>query len=424
MKHLVPMLAAGLLFATATQLSAANVGMIEIRETIGPATATYIERAINVAARQGDSCLIVQLDTPGGLVSTSQEIVQKFYASPVPIVVYVSPSGASATSAGTFITMAADVAAMAPHTTIGAAHPVGPGGEGDTNSIMWSKAENFVATWARSVAEKRGRNAEWIESAVRHSMMITSEEAVHSNVVDLIANDMPDLLKKLDGRTVKDAELKTAGAAVVKIPMALRERFLILFLRPDVMFALMLMVIYGIIGELSNPGAILPGVVGAIALVLVLYMSAVLPINVAGLLLMALALTLFIIDVFAPTHGVLTGGGILAFFLGALMLFDRSEPAFRLSLWVIIPGTVLTALFFLFIVGAGLRAQRLPTRTGRENMLGKTAPAAAPIDATGGRIFVEGEWWNAVSDTPIPTGQPVEIVAIEGLKLKVKAKPA
>jgi membrane-bound serine protease (ClpP class) len=255
-------------------------------------------------------------------------------------------------------------------------------------------------------------------------MMMTSEEAVHSNVVDLIADDVPDLLKKIDGRTVKNAELKTTGAAIVKIPMALRERFLIIFLRPDVMFALMLMVIYGIIGELSNPGAILPGIVGAIALVLVLYMSAVLPINVAGLLLIGLALTLFVIDVFAPTHGVLTGGGILAFFLGALMLFDRSEPTFRLSLWVIIPGTALTALFFLFIIGAGLRAQRLPVRTGRENMLGKVTSAAAPINATGGKVFVEGEWWNAVSDVPIPTGQSVEIVAIDGLKLKVKAKQA
>jgi membrane-bound serine protease (ClpP class) len=204
--------------------------------------------------------------------------------------------------------------------------------------------------------------------------------------------------------------------------MTTRESLLTLFLRPEVMFILMLVVIYGIIGELSSPGAILPGVAGAIAVILVLCLMAVLPINGAGLALMVLAIVLFVIDAHAPTHGVLTGGGILAFFLGALMLFNRSDPAFRLPLAYIIGGTALTALFFIFVVGAGLRAQRLPAQTGREAMLGKTAPAAARIDATGGKLFVEGEWWNAVSETPVEAGEPVEIVAINGLTLKVQRK--
>jgi membrane-bound serine protease (ClpP class) len=414
-------MAAGItMLATVSGLSAPNVGLIQIKGAISPATESYISRAVDLATRQNDACLIIQLDTPGGLVSSSQDIVQKFYTSEVPIVVYVYPSGAGATSAGTYITLAADIAAMAPHATIGAAHPVGPNGEGDTNSIMWSKAENYVATWVKSIAEKRGRNATWAEAAVRKSVSITSEEALDQGVIDLIATDVPDLLKKLDGRTVGNKTLQTAHATIVPIQMSFREAFLRLFLQPEMMFILMLVVIYGIIGELSNPGAILPGVAGVIAAILVLCLSAVLPINVAGLLLIFVAMALFIIDVYAPTHGVLTGGGILAFFLGALMLFNRADPAFRLPLPYIIGGTVITALFFLFIVGAGLRAQRLPVRVGRETMLGKTAPAAGHIDATGGKIFVEGEWWNAVSETPIESGQRVEIVAIEGLKLKVK----
>lgn len=422
MKAFASILTVGMIFVSVTGFSAASVGMIEIKGPISPATESYISRAIEVATRQNDACLIIELDTPGGLVASSQAIVQKFYASEVPIVVYVYPSGAGATSAGTYITLAADIAAMAPHTTIGAAHPVGMNGEGDTNSVMWSKAENYVASWVKSIAEKRGRNVTWAEAAVRKSVSITSEEALDQAVIDLIATDVPDLLKQLDGRTVGKKILQTANATVVPIKMNFRESFLRLFLQPGIMFVFMLVVIYGIIGELTNPGAILPGVAGAIALVFVLCLSAVLPINVAGLMLMVVALVLFIIDVYAPTHGVLTGGGIIAFFLGSLMLFNRADPAFHLPLPYIIGGTLITALFFLFIVGAGLRAQRLPVRTGREAMLGKITSAAGHIDAAGGKVFVEGEWWNAVSETPVETGQPVEIVAIEGLRLKVKAK--
>jgi membrane-bound serine protease (ClpP class) len=424
MRKLVLLLAAGMMLATAAGVSAANVGLIEIRGAISPATESYISRAVDVATERGDACLIIELDTPGGLVKSAQDIVAKFYASEVPIVVYVYPSGSGATSAGTFLTLAADVAVMAPHTTIGAAHPVGMNGEGSTNEIMYSKAENYVASWIKTIAEKRGRNVTWAESAVRQSVSITSEEALDQSVIDLIADNVPDLLKKLDGRSVGSKTLQTAGATIDRIHMTAGESLLKTFLHPEMMFFLMLVVIYGIIGELSSPGAILPGVAGAIAVILVLCLSAVLPINLAGFMLMGIALALFTIDVYAPTHGVLTGGGILAFFLGALMLFNRADPAFHLSLAYVIGGTVTTALFFLFIVGAGVRAQRLPARTGREAMLGKIAPAAGRIDATSGRVFVEGEWWNAVSETPIETGQPVEVIAMDGLKLKVKPKTA
>jgi membrane-bound serine protease (ClpP class) len=404
---------------------AAQVGLIKIDGAIGPATASYISRAIDVATDQSDECLIIQLDTPGGLLDSASEIVQKFYASKVPIVVYVSPAPARAGSAGVFITMAADVAVMAPHTRIGAAHPVELGASGNveqTDDVMKKKIENDTASFAQSIAEKRNRDVDWAKSAVLDSASITAEEALDKNVIDFIAQDLPDLLKQLNGHEVNGKTLRTANATIVEIPMNLWEDFSQLFLRPEVMFILMLMVIYGIIGELSSPGAILPGIVGAIALILVLYMSAILPVNVTGLVLIGLAIVLFIVDVFATTHGVLTAGGILSFFLGALMLFSNAAPGFGLSLGWIIPGTVVTALFFVFVVGKGIRAQFKPVRAGAETMLGKTVNALSRIDSAGGKVFIEGEHWNAVSESPADAGQPVEIVDINGLTLRVKPK--
>ncbi|MGA2684116.1 MAG: nodulation protein NfeD [Verrucomicrobiota bacterium] len=423
MKRWGSILITGLVLNAVTQ--AAEVGLIKIDGAIGPATASYVSRAVDVAAAQNDECLIIQLDTPGGLLDSASEIVQAFYSSKVPTVVFVAPAPARAGSAGVFITMAADVAAMAPHARIGAAHPVELGASGEvenTGDTMKTKIENDTATFAQSIADKRHRNAAWAVASVRESASITSEEALKTNAVDLIATDLPDLLKRLDGRKVGDKTLHTAKATVVEIPMNAWEQFSRLFLRPEVMFVLMLMVIYGFIGELSSPGAVLPGVVGLIALILVLYMSAILPVNIAGLVLMGMAVGLFIIDIFAPTHGILTAGGIVAFFLGALMLFNNAGPGYNLSLAWIIPATVVTAAFFVFVVGAGLRAQFKPVRAGRETMLGKTVNALSRIDAHGGRVFIEGENWNAVSDTVVEAGQPVEVISIEGLTLKVKPK--
>ena len=418
-------LIAGLTWVAGGNPRATEVGQIRINGAIGPATAGYISRAIEVAAARHDACLILQLDTPGGLLDSTKDIVQKFYASPVPTVVYVSPSGASAGSAGVFITMAADVAAMAPNTSIGAAHPVSIGMGGDaekTDDVMKKKMESYASTFIESIADRRHRNAEWARSAVLDSKAATAEKALDLKVIDLIAKDVPDLLQQLDGRTVGDKALDTAKADVFEIRMTTRERIFQALWRPEVMFILMLIVIYGLIGELSNPGAILPGVVGAIALILVLYMSAILPVNTAGVALIGLAVALFIVDVFAPTHGILTGGGIISFFLGALMLFDRNDASFRLSLAYIIPATVLTAMFFIFIVGAGLRAQFRPAQSGMETMLGKTVGALSRIDTGGGKVFIEGEYWNAVSETPVESGQTVEVIGVEGLTLKVKPK--
>lgn len=424
MKHLLLMLVGLLACITVEGLQGADVGLIKISGAIGPATASYTARAIRTAADREDGCLIIELDTPGGSLESTKRIVQTFYASPIPIVVYVAPEGAWAGSAGCFITLAADIAAMAPATSIGAAHPVsiGPEGEEKTSEVMKEKQEQITGSFIEGIAKRRGRNADWARASVIDSKAITADEALVLGVIDLIAKDLPDLLTQLDAREVNGKALETASANVLEIPQTTQERLLQLLSHPELMMILMLVAIYGIIGELSNPGAILPGVVGAIALILVLYMATVLPVNTAGLALIGLAIALFVVDVFAPSHGILTLGGIVSFLLGALMLFDRADPVFRLSLAFIIPATLVTAAFFVFVVGAGLRAQLLPVRVGREALVGKTVLAQERIDAIGGRVFVEGEYWNAVSEVPIEPGHPVSIVAVNGLTLKVSPK--
>jgi membrane-bound serine protease (ClpP class) len=416
-------LAAALLFPTVL-LGAEKVAMIKVEGPIGPATEGYIARAVKESGEQGMQCLIVQLDTPGGLLDSTKTIVQDFLASPVPTVVYVAPSGATATSAGCFITLAADVAAMAPTTTIGAAHPVELGSTQQPDDTMKTKIENYAMSYIETIAARRKRNVEWARSSVKESASITADQALEKKVIEIVAKDMNDLLAQLQGREVNGRKLETRGAAVVEIGMTATERVFQKLWRPEVMFVLMLVAIYGLIGEVSNPGVILPGVLGAIALILALYMAAVLPVNTAGLAFIALAVLLFLIDVFAPTHGVLTGGGIIAFLLGSLMLFDRAEPYFRLSLAYVLPATIVTALFFIFVVGKGLGAQRLPIKAGRETMIGRTVAAVTRIDGQSGKVFIEGEYWNAVSDEPIDAGQPVEVAAVSGLILKVKPPSA
>lgn len=402
-----------------------RVGLIRIDGAIGPATASYVARAIEVAAAHHDACLVIQLDTPGGLLESMKRIVQSFYAAPLPVVVYVSPAGAVAGSAGVFITLAADVAAMAPNTTIGAAHPVEIGTTGAveaTDSVMAVKLENYASSFIESIANRRNRNVEWARSAVLQSAATTAEKALDLKVIDLIAADVPDLLQRIDGRTIGSRTLHTANAAIDAIPMSAGEHLFQVIWQPDVMFLLMLVAMYGIIGELSSPGAILPGVAGSIAVVLLLFMSATLPVNAAGLALVGLAVVLFVIDALAPTHGVLTAGGIVAFFLGSLMLFDHAGPGFGLSLGWIIPATLTTAAFFTFIVAKGIQAQFRPDQVGADIMLGRRVVARTRIDRTGGTVFLEGERWNAVSETPIEPGLPAEVVAIDGLTLQVKPR--
>lgn len=397
----------------------AAVATIEVDGAIGPATAEYIARAIDVAAERRAEALLIRLDTPGGLLDSTQSIVQAFYASPVPVIVHVAPAGASATSAGSFITLASDVAAMAPGTTIGAAHPVTAGG-GAPDDATREKLENFAVSFVESIARERGRNSEWARASVRESASIGAEEALDLNVIDLVAREAREVLDQADGREVRGRRLATAGAEMHPVPMLLRERVFHVLWRPETMFILMLIAIYGIIGELSNPGAILPGAIGVIALVLTLYLGAVLPVNVAGIALIVLAVALFTAEAFTPSFGLLTTGGLAAFLLGALMLFDTVAPSFRLSLTLIVPAAVVTTAFFVFVVGAGLRAQRLPVRVGRETLAGSIAEAISDIDASSGRVRVQGENWLATSATPISKGERVEVVSVHGLSVTVK----
>src|ERR1700738_5227042 len=406
--------------------AAEKISLIKIDGAIGPATASFISRSIDEARAQDAQCLIIQLNTPGGLLDSTQTIVQSFLGSTTPVVVYVAPTGATATSAGCFITIAASVAAMAPATTIGAAHPVmlggnPTGGEEKPDDTMKQKLENFSVSYIEAIAARRHRNVDWAKSDVRESASISAEKALELKVIDLIAVDLADLLKQLNGRVVDGKTLKTAGAEISEIKMSASARVFQRLWRPEVMFILMLIANYGIIGELTTPGAILPGVVGAIALVLALYLAAVLPVNVTGLALIALALLLFVFDVYATTHGVLTLGGIIAFLIGSLMLFNRGDPLFRLSLNYIIPATLVTAAFFVFVIGKGLRAQLMPVKAGAETVGGKTVTALTPIDSHGGRVFVEGEYWKAVSDAPIKEGETVKVASVQGLTIKVKS---
>lgn len=425
MRLWLPWVLAGSLAVSVAGTPGPQVDVIQIRGAISPATSSYIGRAVREAAADGAQCLVIELDTPGGLLESTKEIVQSIYAAPVPVVVFVTPAGASAGSAGCFITLAADIAAMSPNTSIGAAHPVALGGMGGDNKpdeVMTKKMENYAVSFIESIASRRNRNVEWARSAVRDSASITAEKALELRVIEIIARDTPELLRKLDGLEAGGRQLRTADARAVPIPMLARERVFHLLWRPEVMFVLLLITIYGIVGELSTPGAILPGVAGSIALVLLLYMASVLPVNIAGLALIALAVLLLIADVFASTHGVLTAGGIISFLVGSLMLFDRAATGFSLSLGLVLPATLVTAAFFVWVIGSGLRAQLRPVRTGRESMVGTIGTAESEVDARAGRVFVEGEHWQARSEMPIPPGQPVEITGLHGLTLHVKPK--
>jgi membrane-bound serine protease (ClpP class) len=404
-------------------LPAQKVVSITIDGTINPASASYIERSIQKSAKQNAQCLIINLNTPGGLLKSTRVIVGAILDAPIPIVVYVSPGGAHAGSAGVFITLAAHVAAMAPGTNIGAAHPVS---EGQMDTTMNEKLTNDAAAFVRTIAEKRSRNIVWAEEAVRKSVSLTGSEAVQQKVVDLLATDTRQLLEQIDGRTVNlstgSATLHTRSASIEQLDMSFSEKVLNIISDPNLAYMLLMLGFYGLLFELYNPGAIFPGIAGVIGLVLGLYALHTLPVNYAGLALMIFGIILFLLEIKITSHGLLTIGGIVSLLLGSLMLIrdDTAFPILKISTTVILSTTAITALFFLFVVGAGIRAQRAKPVTGLEAFIGETGIVLEPLDPLG-NVRVHGEIWQALSETGrIEAGEKIRVLSMKNFRLTVE----
>jgi membrane-bound serine protease (ClpP class) len=415
--------ALGLLLLAAVapaQAAPAPVATVQIDGVISPVTLRLVEMALTRAQAEKAQALVIQLDTPGGLERSMRAICQRLLNAEIPVIVWVGPTGARAASAGVFITLAAHVAAMAPATNIGAAHPVAVGGSVDKESMR--KIENDAAAFVRTIALERGRDADWAEKAVRQSVSITEREALKLRVIDVIADSIPDLLSKIDGRTVKTPKgmvtLATKGAVAKAIEIGLRDRFLNVITDPNVAYVLMMLGTLGLIFELSNPGAVLPGVVGGISLILAFFAFQSLPINFAGMLLILFAIVLFIAEVKVVSHGVLAIGGVVAMALGSLMLYDEPEAGFRVSWFVIIPTVAVTAGIFVFALTAGMRALSRRPQLGAEALLGATGTAYGVV-AGEGQIKLHGEIWRAVAERPIADGMPVRVVGVDGLTLRV-----
>jgi membrane-bound serine protease (ClpP class) len=408
---------------TARSMGPVVVGTVD--GAIGPASRDYIRRVIAYGEDAGAACVVIRMDTPGGLSSSMRDIIQDVLGSQIPIVVYVAPSGARAASAGALIALASHVAAMAPGTNIGAAHPVPlGGGGGDTDETMEEKITHDAAAYARSIAAQRGRNVEWAEKIVRESISSTANEAKDEGVIDVVADDLADLLRQIDGRKVdvsgREVVLATKDAPIEEVNLSRRERFLAKISDPNIAYLLMLVGVFGIIFELQNPGAIFPGVIGVISLLLATFALQLLPVNYVGLALIAMAVVLFLLETQIASAGLLTVGGVVSMLIGSIMLIDSPLPFMKVSLKVIIPSVIFTALFFVFAVGLGLRAQRAKVSTGDKGLTGETGTAKSDVYETGS-VFVHGEFWNAYSDENIVAGTNVEVIAVEGMKLKVKA---
>ena len=415
-----------LLLSTALAFGASTgeLLVVKVDGIISPASAKFMVHAIERAEAMGAACLVFELDTPGGLDESMRTIIKKIMSSSVPVVVYVAPSGSRAASAGAFITLAAHVAAMAPGTNIGAAHPVTIGTPEKIDKIMGKKMVNDAAAYIRSIAEKRGRNAEWAEAAVTESVSISDTEALKRHVVDLVAPSTAALLDALDGREVvvgeKPVILKTKGAQIVTIEMGWSDRLLHAITNPNIAYILFMLGLLGLYFELSTPGAILPGVVGAICLILAFFAFQALSVNYAGMLLIILAIVLFIVDVKAATHGALTVGGLVAMTIGSIMLFNNPNPAMHASLQVIIPVILVTGAFFVIGVALSIKALRKRPTSGAVALLDQEGDARTLVNKEGGRVFVAGTHWSAVSDEEILEGKRIRVVDIKGMTLTVR----
>ncbi len=406
------------------QTQAPIVHIIKINGVINPAAAEYASKSISNASKKGAEAIVIELDTPGGLDTSMRSIVKEMIASPVPVIVYVAPSGARAASAGVFITIAAHVAAMSPGTNIGAAHPVAVGEKMD--KTVAEKAANDAAAYIRSLAESHGRNAQWAEQAVRKSVSITETEALKLKVIDIVAEDMSSLLKAVEGRKVKtslgERVLHTAQAKIIYGEKGFRHRVLDFISDPNIAYMLMLLGFYGIFFELTNPGSIFPGVVGVVSLILAFYSFQTLPVNYAGVLLILAGLVLFLLEIKIVSYGLLTLGGIASIVLGSIMLIDSEDPLLRISLSMIIPSAVVSALFFIITFRLAYRAYKSKPIVGLEALIGSEGTAKTAIDSKEGTVLVNGELWNARSEVPIDAQAEIVVNEVKGLTLWVKRK--
>ncbi len=407
------------LLAVSAAESSGEIYVLKVNDAISPGVADFIETEIEKANEEKAVCLIIELDTPGGLAESMRTIVKAILGSRIPVVVFVAPSGARAASAGVMITMAADVAAMAPGTNIGAAHPVGAGGK-EIDKTMSEKVVNDMVAHARSVAEEKGRNADWVEKAIRESVAVTEKQAMEDNIIDLIATDRADLIRQLDGREIKNkGTLNLANIEEKLIEESFRTKILKTISNPNLAYILLMIGLAGLYFELSHPGAIFPGVVGGICIILAFFALQTLPINYAGVLLILLAIVFFIMEMKITSYGLLSVAGIVSLLLGSLMLFESSSPELRVAWSVLLPTIILVSGFFVGIAALVFRAHTNKPRTGTRGLTNEIGVVKKDLEPEG-KVFVHGELWNARSQRPLPVGTKVRILGVENLMLEVE----
>ena len=403
-----------------------RVAVLTMNDSIQPASLRYLERGLETAERGGCALTILELNTPGGLLTSLRQMTTIITNASRPVVVYVTPSGGQAASAGFFLLVAADVAAMAPGTNTGAAHPVGGEGQ-DLAKTIAEKVTNDAAALIRSLAEQRGRPVEWAEKAVRESLSYTEKEALEKRLIEIVAGDRGELLQALDGRTVRrfdgrEEKLHVEAPEIVEVAPNAGDRLLSAIAHPNIAYLLLLLGMVGIYFELAHPGAILPGVLGGVSILLALFALSVLPVNFVGVLLIILAIGFFIAEVKVTSFGLLAAAGLVSFILGSLMLIDSPIPALRVGLSVILPSALFVAAVVIFLLSRVVRVHRTTPITGAEGIAGEIAEVVATVDAAHGKVFVHGEYWDAVSAETLPAGARVRVTGVDGKRLRVESE--